>query len=544
MKTSHQRAWRKFLTGLCLAWPLWALSASDQGAAPDVPLFSQAELDQMLAPIALYPDTVLSHILIAATYPLEVVEAARWSAAHPGLDGEAAVQAVEHKDWDPSVQALVAFPHLIQRMGDEISWTHKLGDAFLTQEERVVGTIQGLREQAWAEGHLQQQEHIQVHREPEVIVIEPAVREVVYVPYYDTRVVYGNWWWPAHPPVYWVHPVHYGPRSHVAFYWGSGVHVSYGFYFSSFHWPRRQVVVVHHHHHRQRPPRFYSGRDVARYRYASHWRHNPHHRRGVAYRSAPPNARLLQTEQRAGVRQQAQQRQWAATQRERHRSDSGFSRRSTDGHWRSQEQGGRVTRPHQHSGERQWSGSSSRGQWSGAGDRVRVERGDGDRSATRQRTADTTTRNFSTRQQPRSESHPRRQAAPSSRSGSSGDAQREVQRRQWSQSDRERQTRDHRQREAAQPRQRSETGIRGTPTQGATTPGTTRGAATGTAREQQRGTSSAERTRSAGRTQHWQRGGEQRPAVEAGRASRGIERGGQRGGEHRGQRSRGDRPSR
>lgn len=249
--------------------------------------FSQAELDQMLAPVALYPDTVLSHVLIAATYPLEVVEAARWSRANPGLSGEAAVAAVEPMVWDPSVKALVAFPELLQRMDEDLEWTRRLGDAFLMQEEEVLDSIQHLRAEAYAHGALRTNEYVRVVRETEYIYIEPARTRVVYVPYYDPYAVYPRWRWAHYPPVYWPHP----PGYHVSltFFWGSGFHVAPAhFYFSSFHWPRRHVVAVHHHKHRH----FTSGHEIARHSDARRWQHNPKHRHGVSYRHGVDRSRF------------------------------------------------------------------------------------------------------------------------------------------------------------------------------------------------------------------------------------------------------------
>ena len=112
------------------------------------PSFTQQELDQMLAPIALYPDPLLSQILMAATYPLEVVEAARWSNANPNLTGDAAVQAVNSQNWDPSIKSLVAFPQVLQTMDQNIEWTERLGDAFLGQQSQVMDTVQRLRQKA------------------------------------------------------------------------------------------------------------------------------------------------------------------------------------------------------------------------------------------------------------------------------------------------------------------------------------------------------------------------------------------------------------
>lgn len=239
--------------------------------------FSEAELDQMLAPVALYPDSVLTHVLIAATYPLEVVQAARWLEQNPGLSGEAAVDAASGQDWDPSVQALVAFPQLLKRLNDDLIWTQQLGEAFISDETALLASIQRLRQRAYAQGSLNKMEHVVVEREREIIVIEPARREVIYVPYYDTRVVYGNWWWPAYPPVYWHEPAGY--RTQVAFYWGSGFSIRPSFYFSIFDWQRRHVVVHHHYHHK--PPRYYPKRQ--HFQHASRWQHDNYHRRGVHY---------------------------------------------------------------------------------------------------------------------------------------------------------------------------------------------------------------------------------------------------------------------
>lgn len=241
--------------------------------------FTAAELDQMLAPIALYPDTVLSHVLIASTYPLEVVQADRWARNNTALKAEAAVAAVENQDWDPSVKALVAFPQILQQMSDDLAWTQRLGDAFLDSEARVMDAIQNLRSKAYASGSLDRLEHVHVQRDKEVIIIEPAVERVIYVPVYDTRVVYGNWWWNDYPPVYWNYHNRYTYVN--GFYWGPRVHVSSNFYFSGFQWHRRHIVYVDY--YRGQHPRFNNGRGIASYNGARSWRHNPTHRRGVAY---------------------------------------------------------------------------------------------------------------------------------------------------------------------------------------------------------------------------------------------------------------------
>ena len=219
--------------------------------------FTQQELDQMLAPIALYPDSLLSQILMASTYPLEVVQAARWSRAYPGLAGADAVRAVASQDWDPSVKSMLAFPQILSMMDERLDWTRWLGDAFLDQEPRVMDTVQTLRQRAYAAGNLNSDAQVRVVRQDRIILVEPVNPQLVYVPYYDPTVIYGAWWWPA-PPVYWrpwagYAPVHVRPGVSVGFYWGSGVRISLGYFFGRPDWQRRHVNVVHvnnyYHHH-------------------------------------------------------------------------------------------------------------------------------------------------------------------------------------------------------------------------------------------------------------------------------------------------------
>lgn len=196
--------------------------------------YSQAELDQMLAPVALYPDALLSQVLMAATYPVEVVEAARWSRANPGLQGDDAVRAAQSEDWDPSVKSLVAFPQLLARMAENPGWTQSLSEAFLAQEPHVMDTVQQLRRRAQAAGNLQSSEQMQVQQQGPAIVIQPASPQVIYVPYYDPYVVYGPWWWPAYRPVVWAP----WPRP-------AGIYLSLGFFFGNVDWHHRHVRVVH-----------------------------------------------------------------------------------------------------------------------------------------------------------------------------------------------------------------------------------------------------------------------------------------------------------
>ncbi|WP_337840210.1 DUF3300 domain-containing protein [Rheinheimera sp.] len=288
-----------------------ALAQQTASAGSIVQQFNQGQLDAMLAPIALYPDTVLSHVLIASTYPLEVIKAHRWAQEHPNLTGEDAVNAVEAQDWDPSVKALVAFPELLARMSDDIDWTQRLGDAFLTQEAQVMASIQTLRSKAYESGHLARQEQVKVIREEKTIIIEPASPKVVYVPYYDPLVVYGPWWWRSYDPFCFERPRGYVVSS--GFYWGVGIRLAPRFYFSTFHWPRRQIVVIDHHYH-WNSPRYYASHQIVHHKKSQHWRHDPHHRRGVSYQAGYQPTREFSANR--SYRDQQQQRDWANRTRE------------------------------------------------------------------------------------------------------------------------------------------------------------------------------------------------------------------------------------
>ncbi|MEZ9595992.1 DUF3300 domain-containing protein [Shewanella sp. 10N.261.52.F9] len=243
--------------------------------------YSEGQLAQMLAPIALYPDSLLTHILIAATYPLEVVQAHRWQQSKQHLSTQKQIDKAQNKDWDPSVVALIAFPNVLQKLSEDLDWTQSLGDAFLQDEAQVLASIQTLRQEADNANSLEQMENMQVTRVSNQIIIEPVRKEIVYVPYYDPRTVYGYWRWYRYPPVYWaVYPGYVRP-SYGHFYWRAGVHISFNYYFSAFHWHKRHVVVVHHHNsHKYR----HRGRIVTSHG-AKRWAHKPQHRRGVAYSS-------------------------------------------------------------------------------------------------------------------------------------------------------------------------------------------------------------------------------------------------------------------
>lgn len=245
-------------------------------------ILEQGELEQLLAPIALYPDTILSHVLVAATYPLEVVQAERWVLQRPELQGQEAVEAAQGNNWDPSVQALVAFPEILKRMSRDLEWTQKLGQAFVENEEQVLASIQNLRVLAEQAGSLDKMENVTVTRDQPttVIIIEPRERHGMYVPYYDTRIVYGSWRWDRYQPVFWDYPYAYGAYRNgyyaydgrSSFYWGPRTSLSFGFYSNAFHWGNHHIVRIPSRHYQ--PHRYYSHNDIISHRHAQRWVHD------------------------------------------------------------------------------------------------------------------------------------------------------------------------------------------------------------------------------------------------------------------------------
>jgi len=183
--------------------------------------FNVQQINQLVAPIALYPDNLLGQILAASTYPLEIVVAARWSSSNQNVSGQALEDAMQLQSWDPSVKALTAVPQVLQMMSEKLEWTQQLGSAYLAQPDDIAAAVQRLRARADASGNLKETKQIKVRREPapppppayagdplppEYIVIEPYEPDYLYVPVYDPYVVYGPWPYPAWRPFYWYPP--------------------------------------------------------------------------------------------------------------------------------------------------------------------------------------------------------------------------------------------------------------------------------------------------------------------------------------------------
>lgn len=276
------------LLSMCVLGCFACLSVNAQEALPNaiprtttakVPLFSDAELDQMLAPVALYPDVLLTQTLIASTYPSEAIEAGNWLKANPNLRGKEAVEAASQTDWDDSIKSLAAFPEILVPMAEYPDWTTGLGNAFLSQQQQLMNRVQYLRQKAKEQGNLQTNGQVKVQTtEQQTIVIEPATTQVVYVPYYNPAVVYGPWWWPAYTPVYW-NPwpyAGYATGYSTGFMWsGAGLWFSYTSYHPVYDWQARRVYIVDRDSRRPGPHRNPLPK--------REWSHRPEHRHDISY---------------------------------------------------------------------------------------------------------------------------------------------------------------------------------------------------------------------------------------------------------------------
>ena len=262
--------------------------------------FKPEELEQIVAPIALYPDSLLAQIFMASTYPLEIVQAARWSKEHPEVKGEAVAKEMEQQPWDPSVKSLVAFPDVLTMMNEKIDWTQKLGDAFLAQQKDVMQAVQRLRAKALEAGSLESSKEQTVKTEPapagapapQIIIIESSDPEVVYVPTYNPTVVYGAWPYPAYPPYYY-YPPYYAPGA-AFFSFSMGVVVG-GAIWGNCNWGGNDVDIDINRYNEFNRNEINNNRNTERNTNRNtsasnragdtgKWQHNSEHRQGVGYR--------------------------------------------------------------------------------------------------------------------------------------------------------------------------------------------------------------------------------------------------------------------
>jgi hypothetical protein len=247
----------------------------------------------MLAPIALYPDSLLAQILMAATYPIEVVQADRWIRANRNLTGDQLNNALDQQDWDPSVKALMPFQQVLSMMDEKLEWTQKLGDAFLDQQNEVMDTIQQMRAKAQAAGNLRDTEEQTVTEEDGDIDIEPAQPDVVYVPVYDPTEIYGPWWYPDFPPFFFLPPpgVVIGFHGRMRFGRGIGVGRSWGHAWGNWDWRNHHLNVNTDRHININRNIDLAATNIQ----TTQWQHDVSHRKGISYRSEATRQRYGQS---------------------------------------------------------------------------------------------------------------------------------------------------------------------------------------------------------------------------------------------------------
>jgi len=255
--------------------PTWViigllLLATSLGAVASSP--SQERLQQLLAPVALYPDTLLSHLLIASAHPEQLGEAQDWSEdrAHP--EGRVALEAAEGQAWNPSVKALVALPQLLDQMLADPAWARSLGEAFVADEARLLAQIQTLRHKALEAGNLRDNDHQLVTSQGDTLRIEVRNPEYLPLPYYDGRRAYGPWRWQQHPPVIWPQP----RDSHwqAGAFWASEVELTGHFYATAIDWEAGRTQVLDR-EHLQPTSYYYSAEGIIQHPHSHAWNGGP-----------------------------------------------------------------------------------------------------------------------------------------------------------------------------------------------------------------------------------------------------------------------------
>ena len=280
------------------AAPADTTETADTAPAPDETL-SAEELEQLVAPIALYPDQLLADVLMASTYPLEIIEADRWVKKNKSLKGDALAAAVGKEDWEESVKSLAATPSVLDMMSEQLEWTQKLGDAVLAQQADIMDAVQALRLKAQEAGQLKTttEQIVTVTPPPPApaatttaapapapaptIVIEPAEPETVYVPYYDPTVVYGGWSYPSYPPYYWPPAPGYYAGAAIATGIAFGAGVAWvGAVTGGFDWNNGDIDIDINRNVNKNNIKI--DKDFK----AGKWQHDPKHRGGVRYNNA------------------------------------------------------------------------------------------------------------------------------------------------------------------------------------------------------------------------------------------------------------------
>src|ERR1700730_1924226 len=227
-----------------------AAQAQAQAAPVQAAQQTPEQLQQLVAPISLYPDALVAQILAAATYPDQVVEADRWLQQHTDLKGEQLGKEVDKQPWDPSLKALTEFPSVLANMDKNLSWTSSLGDAYVNQQQDVMNAVQVMRSRAEKAGNLKSTSQEKVSEQGQTIVIEPVDPEVVYVPEYDPWLVYGEpigmwpgWYW--YPGLFFDGPgIAFGLGFGIGFFGGFG----WGWHHWGYDWHHHDIRFDHHHY--------------------------------------------------------------------------------------------------------------------------------------------------------------------------------------------------------------------------------------------------------------------------------------------------------
>ena len=335
----------RMLRVLLLTPFLFALSAQAQDAKP----FSKEQLDQLTAQVALYPDSLLAQLLMAATFPEDFAAAAAWSKAHPDAKGDDAVKMVENEPWDSSVASLVAFPEVLITFGGQPDWVRNIGDAFLAQPDDVMDSVQRLRQKAQAAGNLKSNEQVTVSMQapevgpnaapqtvvvqqaaPQVIVIQPAQPSVVFVPSFNPTVVYGPWPWVAYPPFFFPPPPGFWWSRPIAtgIAWGVGIGVTnalWGGVRWGGGWGNNSVNInVNRYNNINVNRRIDSNNRTA------NWNHNPDRRGNTPYRGGDSTRKNLENRRDAGNREQFRGKDAGSRDASRERANQAMQNRGVD----------------------------------------------------------------------------------------------------------------------------------------------------------------------------------------------------------------------
>lgn len=296
---SPRPALRRFLAIMCamlvLSWEVaWSSQSAPSQSPPqdppqaaveqEAPKIPPEQLDALVAPIALYPDPILGQALVAATYPLEIIQLQQWLEKNKDLKDKALTDAAMKQPWDPSIQAMVVLPDVVKRLSEDIQWTTDLGNAFLAQQGDVMDAVQRMRKKAQDTGALKSSEQQKVEttvvENKTVIVVQPTSTEVIYVPVYNPVVVYG-------PPIYPYPPVYYPPPPPPGYYMGAamitfGIGMAVGAAWGGHHgygcgWGHNDIYInVDNNFNRNNINRGGGGG-------GNNWQHNPQHRGGAPY---------------------------------------------------------------------------------------------------------------------------------------------------------------------------------------------------------------------------------------------------------------------